>query len=164
MKWSFFYFSDFFNSDLPVDSSNKSFLFCFPLGIIYVVSPGRFRKEAEEIFAWMCGAKYMLTKTRSLARVARSSSLRDEIPIFVRSTVSETSIQDGEGDWSSQNWVGDAFARLVGTGVDETVDVVLEAGDEEIQEDALSKPHWRVFSLAGVVSSESSEGNPSNHS
>ncbi|KAJ5930434.1 hypothetical protein N7466_005927 [Penicillium verhagenii] len=81
----------------------------------------------------------------NLARVVPVSRLPDTIPISrLRSTVSETSILDGDGDtdWNSQNWVGDALSRLVtcgyldagarDRGLDAMVDAVMEAEDEEV--------------------------------
>ena len=57
--------------------------------------------------------------------------------------MSKTPIPVGEADWNSQNWVGDALDRLVAAGhldrktrdrgLDEMVDVIMEAGDEEIK-------------------------------
>lgn len=58
--------------------------------------------------------------------------------------VSETPMEpvDG-GDWNGQNWVGDALSRLVEAGyvdpadrdrgLDEMVDVAMEAGDEQVK-------------------------------
>lgn len=78
-----------------------------------------------------------------LARVIRVSSIHDSIPVStLRDLVSTTPLSTSEGgDWNSQNWVGDALARLVAAGyldgrdrdrgLDEMVDVVVEAGDEE---------------------------------
>lgn len=73
------------------------------------------------------------------------STIPTSIPIsHLRSTVSETPVRDGEGDtdWNSQNWVGDALGRLVGAGyldseardrgLDAMVDAIMEAEDEEI--------------------------------
>lgn len=80
-----------------------------------------------------------------LARVIRIASIPDSIPgDMLRQTISETHINKNEsGDWNSQNWVGDALGRLVAAGyldakdrdrgLDEMVDVVVEAGDEEIE-------------------------------
>ncbi|KAJ5918241.1 hypothetical protein N7454_010616 [Penicillium verhagenii] len=80
-----------------------------------------------------------------LARVVPVSRLPDTIPTSrLRSTVSETSILDGDGDtdWNSQNWVADALSRLVtcgyldegarDRGLDAMVDAVMEAEDEEV--------------------------------
>lgn len=60
----------------------------------------------------------------------------------LRATISNTPVADQEGDWNSQNWVGDALGRLVTAGylgaadkdrgLDDMVDVILEAKDEEI--------------------------------
>lgn len=79
-----------------------------------------------------------------LARVIPVSTLPSSIPISaLRSTISETLIQygDGDTDWNGQNWVGDALGRLVGAGyldseardrgLDAMVDVIMEAKDEE---------------------------------
>lgn len=80
-----------------------------------------------------------------LARVIRVSSIPDSASgDIIRKTVSETPINTSEsGDWNSQNWAGDALGRLVAAGLldakdrdralDEMVDVVVEAGDEEIE-------------------------------
>ncbi|KAJ6111916.1 hypothetical protein N7523_007977 [Penicillium sp. IBT 18751x] len=58
----------------------------------------------------------------------------------IRRTVAETPIMN-DADWNSQNWVGDALARLVEAGyldeeaerkgLDEMVDAVVEASDEK---------------------------------
>lgn len=80
-----------------------------------------------------------------LARVIRIASIPDSIPgDILRQTISETPIDKWKsGDWNSQNWVGDALGRLVDAGyldakdrdrgLDEMVDAVVEAGDEEIE-------------------------------
>jgi hypothetical protein len=76
-----------------------------------------------------------------IARVIRVSSLSDTVPVSsIQRTVAETPILNDD-DWNSQNWVGDALGRLVeagyldkeaqGRGLDEMVDVVLEASDEK---------------------------------
>ncbi|KAJ5769136.1 hypothetical protein N7520_003695 [Penicillium odoratum] len=80
-----------------------------------------------------------------LARVVPIATLSDNIPISqLRATVSETPIRDRDGDrdWNSQNWVGEALGRLVTAGyldagvmdrgLDAMVDAVMEAEDEEI--------------------------------
>lgn len=70
------------------------------------------------------------------------SPIQDSVPVStLRDIVSGTPILNSEGgDWNSQNWVGDALGRLVAAGyldgkdrdrgLDEMVDVALEAGDE----------------------------------
>lgn len=77
-----------------------------------------------------------------LARVIHISPIQDSVPVStLRDIVSGTPILNSEGgDWNSQNWVGDALGRLVAAGyldgkdrdrgLDEMVDVALEAGDE----------------------------------
>ncbi|KAJ5768317.1 hypothetical protein N7533_000900 [Penicillium manginii] len=80
----------------------------------------------------------------NLARVIRVSSIQNAPPPALRLITSETPIPidiPEEMDWNSQNWVGDALGRLVRAGylgagdrdraLDEMVDVVLEARDEE---------------------------------
>ncbi|KAJ5459823.1 uncharacterized protein N7458_001375 [Penicillium daleae] len=77
-----------------------------------------------------------------LAKAVFVSSIPDTVPVSsLRAIVSETPVDDLEGDWNSQNWVGDALGRLVTAGyldaadkeraVDDMVDVILEAKDEE---------------------------------
>ncbi|KAJ5153277.1 uncharacterized protein N7482_009755 [Penicillium canariense] len=78
-----------------------------------------------------------------LARAIFVSCIPDTVPVSsLRATVSGTPIADGEGDWNSQNWVGDALGRLVTAGylegeardqgLEEMVNAVLEATDEAI--------------------------------
>ncbi|CAI7593427.1 unnamed protein product [Penicillium pancosmium] len=80
----------------------------------------------------------------TLARVIPVSSIKTAPPPALRLITSETPIPVDiaeEMDWNSQNWVGDALGRLVTAGyldtkdrdraLDEMVDVVLEAKDEE---------------------------------
>lgn len=60
----------------------------------------------------------------------------------LRATISGTPVVNQDGDWNSQNWVGDALGRLVTAGylesgardraLDAMVDVILEAKDEEL--------------------------------
>jgi hypothetical protein len=77
-----------------------------------------------------------------LAKAVFVSSIPDTAPVSsLRAIVSETPVDDLEGDWNSQNWVGDALGRLVTAGnldaadkergLDDMVDVILEAKDEE---------------------------------
>ncbi|KAJ5668242.1 uncharacterized protein N7477_006812 [Penicillium maclennaniae] len=76
-----------------------------------------------------------------IARVVRVCSLSDTVAVSsIRRTVAETPIMN-DADWNSQNWVGDALARLVEAGyldeeaerkgLDEMVDAVMEASDEK---------------------------------
>jgi hypothetical protein len=67
----------------------------------------------------------------------------------IRDIISKTPIRsngdtgaDGEEDWNSQNWVGDALGRLVlagylsgyarDLGIERMIEVITEAGDEEV--------------------------------
>ncbi|KAJ6027150.1 DJ-1 domain InhA-type [Penicillium canescens] len=67
----------------------------------------------------------------------------------IRDLISKTPIRsngdagaDGEEDWNSQNWVGDALGRLVlagylsgharDLGIERMIEVIMEAGDEEV--------------------------------
>ncbi|KAJ5692387.1 hypothetical protein N7462_001810 [Penicillium macrosclerotiorum] len=78
-----------------------------------------------------------------LAQAIRVSSIPDTVPVpALRATASGTPIPEATGDWNSQNWVGDVLERFVNAGyldgeardrgLDEMVDVVMEAKDEEI--------------------------------
>jgi hypothetical protein len=66
----------------------------------------------------------------------------------IRDIISKTPIRsngdtgsDGEEDWNSQNWVGDALGRLVlagylgaharDLGIERMIEAIMEAGDEE---------------------------------
>ncbi|KAJ5377443.1 uncharacterized protein N7496_004852 [Penicillium cataractarum] len=77
-----------------------------------------------------------------LAKSVYVASIPDSVPVSsLRATISGTPVAD-QGDWNSQNWVGDALGRLVTAGymdaedkdrgLDDMVDVILEAKDEEI--------------------------------
>ncbi|KAJ5296903.1 uncharacterized protein N7443_007796 [Penicillium atrosanguineum] len=77
----------------------------------------------------------------NIARVIRISSLPDTVPVSsLQRTIAETPIMN-DADWNSQNWVGDALARLVMAryldeeaerrGLDEMVDAIMEASDEK---------------------------------
>ncbi|KAJ6031494.1 hypothetical protein N7540_002226 [Penicillium herquei] len=81
----------------------------------------------------------------NLARIITVSKLPSSIPSSsIRDTISQTAILNGDGDtdWNSQNWVGDALGRMVKAGylneeetekgIDEMVDAILEAKDEEL--------------------------------
>ncbi|KAJ5726183.1 uncharacterized protein N7483_007540 [Penicillium malachiteum] len=81
----------------------------------------------------------------NLARIITVSKIPSSIPSSsIRDTISQTRILNGDGDtdWNSQNWVGDALARMVKAGylneevsergIDEMVDAILEAKDEEL--------------------------------
>lgn len=74
------------------------------------------------------------------------SSISDSVsPSSLRETVSGTTILNGQedGDWNSQNWVGDVLGRMVKKGyidalaqergIDGMVDAILEAEDEEME-------------------------------
>ncbi|KAJ5111140.1 hypothetical protein N7532_001675 [Penicillium argentinense] len=80
-----------------------------------------------------------------LAHIIPVSTLEAAPPSALRLITSDTLIPSNasdEQDWNSQNWVGDALGRLVKAGyldagdrdraLDEMVDAVLEAGDEEV--------------------------------
>ncbi|KAJ5220062.1 hypothetical protein N7468_009266 [Penicillium chermesinum] len=81
------------------------------------------------------------TQKTTLARAIPVGEILAPAPA-VRAVVSRTPIPDTAGDWNSQNWVGDALARLVqagyldagggGRALDKMVDTVVEAGDEKI--------------------------------
>ncbi|KAJ5613756.1 hypothetical protein N7528_007410 [Penicillium herquei] len=81
----------------------------------------------------------------NLARIIPVSKIPSSIPSSsIRDTISQTTILNGDGDrdWNSQNWVGDALGRMVKAGylneeetekgIDEMVDAILEAKDEEL--------------------------------
>ncbi|KAJ5738540.1 hypothetical protein N7493_001695 [Penicillium malachiteum] len=81
----------------------------------------------------------------SATRIIPVSKIPSSIPSSsIRDTISQTTILNGDGnrDWNSQNWVGDALARMVKAGylneeetergIDEMVDAILEAKDEEL--------------------------------
>ncbi|OOQ81834.1 hypothetical protein PEBR_43357 [Penicillium brasilianum] len=78
-----------------------------------------------------------------LAKSVFVASIPDNVPVSsLRTTISGTPVADQESDWNSQNWVGDALGRLVTAGyldaadkdrgLDDMVDVILEARDEEV--------------------------------
>lgn len=78
-----------------------------------------------------------------LAKAVPVSSIPDTVSVSsLRATISGTPIANQDGDWNSQNWVGDALGRLVTAGylesgardraLDDMVDVILEAKDEEL--------------------------------
>lgn len=78
-----------------------------------------------------------------LAKAVPVSSIPDTVSVSsLRATISGTPVVNGDGDWNSQNWVGDALGRLVTAGylesgardraLDDMVDVILEAKDEEV--------------------------------
>ena len=78
-----------------------------------------------------------------LAKAVTVSSIPDTVSVSsLRAAVSGTPVTNQDGDWDSQNWVGDAtLGRLVTAGYLESgagdralgvmVDVILEAKDEE---------------------------------
>ncbi|KAF7714872.1 Uncharacterized protein PECH_007886 [Penicillium ucsense] len=77
-----------------------------------------------------------------LARAAFVATIPDTVSISsLRAVVSGTPFAGQEIDWNAQNWVGDALERLVTAGyltpeqkdkgLDEMVDIILEAADEE---------------------------------
>ncbi|KAJ5780480.1 hypothetical protein N7457_005640 [Penicillium paradoxum] len=86
------------------------------------------------------------SSSTDLARTIPVATLSSSTPIsHLRETISRTPIPEvpaGEEDWNSQNWVWDTLERLVvagyidaetkDRGLEEMVEVVLEAGDEEI--------------------------------
>ncbi|KAF3390441.1 hypothetical protein F1880_009186 [Penicillium rolfsii] len=78
-----------------------------------------------------------------LAKAIFVASIPDTVPVSsLRAIISGTPVADQEGDWNSQNWIGDALGRLVTAGyldaadkdrgLDDMVDVILEAKDEEM--------------------------------
>lgn len=79
-----------------------------------------------------------------MARTIPIATLAPSTPTTVRRILSRTPILEkkGDEDWNSQNWVWDALEGLVEAGyldvgakdrgLEEMVDVVLEAGDEKI--------------------------------
>lgn len=89
---------------------------------------------------------HWLTRIPDLAHIIPVSTIRSAPPPALRLIISDTPIpveSEQESDWNSQNWVGDALERLVVAGyldpkardraLDEMVDAVLEASDEEIE-------------------------------
>jgi hypothetical protein len=78
-----------------------------------------------------------LDLTRSLDPISRIRDLISKTPIRSNGDAGN----DGEEDWNSQNWVGDALGRLVlagylsgharDLGIERMIEVIMEAGDEE---------------------------------
>lgn len=86
------------------------------------------------------------TLLSDLGRIIPVAEIPSITPISaLRSIVAATPIADnggGDGDWNSQDWVGNALDRLVAAGyldrntrdrgIDRMIDAVLEAKDEKI--------------------------------
>ncbi|KAJ5396868.1 hypothetical protein N7509_004981 [Penicillium cosmopolitanum] len=122
----FYNFAEHINSDIPISSSST------------FQPPPSLSKPTQTT------ANPTRLSNTALARVIPVSSIKTAPPPALRLITSETPIPIDiaeEMDWNSQNWVGDALGRLVTAGyldtkdrdraLDEMVDVVLEAKDEE---------------------------------